>query len=113
MHKMTFTSDGFGSISTYDSEGRLERIDTASPTALYGELKYMVKEDGFGLEQALPFFTTNVAAGLNLGESKGRLDNGYDADILLVNEGLEIVTFIARGNVLKQDGNVVASFPFE
>jgi len=111
--KMTFTSDGFGSISTYDSDGRLERIDTASLNKLFAELKYMVTEDGFELEEALTFMTSNVAAALDLVESKGRLDKGYDADLLILNDQLEIETFMARGKLLKMDGEIVASFPFE
>jgi N-acetylglucosamine-6-phosphate deacetylase len=57
--------------------------------------------------------TTNVAVGLNLANTKGKLDAGYDADLLILDEDLEIKTFITRGNVLKQNGEVLARFPFE
>jgi len=113
LHKMTFTSDGYGSFSTYDREGNLESIGIASLKAVFDELVYMVKESGFRLDEALPFMTTNVAAGLNLSDSKGMLKTGYDADILILNEELEIETFIARGNVLKLDGDIIQRFPFE
>jgi beta-aspartyl-dipeptidase (metallo-type) len=110
---MTFTSDGYGSFSTYDAEGNLERIGIASLSAVFNELKHMVRDDYLTLEQSLPYMTTNVAAGLNLGNRKGRLEAGYDADLLLLDEDLEISTFISRGIVLKEDGNIVARFPFE
>ena len=113
LNKMTFTSDGYGSFSTYDEEGNLERIGIASLKAVFDELKFMVKDGGFKLEEALPFMTTNVAAGLNLSDTKGRLETGYDADMLILDRGFDIKEFIARGRVLKQDGEVVASFPFE
>ena len=112
-NKMTFTSDGFGSISTYDSEGRLERIDTASLQSVFNEVKHMVQVSGFTLEDALPYVTTNVAAGLNLEDSKGRLESGCDADLLLLDKEFEIRTFIARGRVFKQDGQTLIRFPFE
>ena len=113
LNKMTFTSDGYGSFSTYDEEGRLERIGIASLKAVFDELKHMVTMEGFDLEEALAFMTTNVAAGLQLSDSKGRLEKGYDADMLILNNQFEIKTFIARGNVLKKDGKIVARFPFE
>jgi beta-aspartyl-dipeptidase (metallo-type) len=113
LNKMTFSSDGYGSFSTYDKEGNLESIGIASLTTVFDQLKQMVKEDGFKLEEALPFMTTNVAAGLNLSDSKGKLEKGYDADLLILNEEMVIETFIARGKVLKKDGEVVARFPFE
>jgi len=113
LDKMTFTSDGYGSFSTYDDEGNLERIGIASLNAVFDKLRHMVKEHGLGLEDALPFMTTNVADGLNLSGTKGKLASGHDADLLIVDEDLEIRTFIARGTVLKQDGNIVARFPFE
>jgi beta-aspartyl-dipeptidase (metallo-type) len=113
LEKMTFSSDGYGSYSTYDKEGNLERIGIASLGAVFAELLHMVREAGFGLEEALPYMTTNVAAALNLSDSKGRIEKGYDADMLILNDKLEIETFIARGNVLKKDGQLVARFPFE
>ena len=57
--------------------------------------------------------TTHVAAGLNLAEAKGRLDAGYDADLLLLDDDFQITTFIARGNILKNDGTTAVRFPFE
>lgn len=110
---MTFSSDGYGSFSTYDAEGNLERIGIASLRAVFDELKHMVNEGGFEFEEALPYMTTNVAAGLDMASSKGRLANGFDADILILDEELDIRTFISRGNVLKRDGYIVARFPFE
>lgn len=113
VNKMTFTSDGYGSFSTYDSEGNLERIGIASLKAVFDELRHMVMEEGFGLDDALTHVTTNVAAGLNLSDSKGKLDKGYDADMLILDGDFQIRTFIARGKVLKRDGTLVARFPFE
>jgi beta-aspartyl-dipeptidase (metallo-type) len=113
LEKMTFTSDGYGSFSTYDQEGNLVRIGIASLRAVFDELKHMVTDDGLELEEALPFMTTNVASGLGLSDSKGRLEKGYDADMLILNEEFEIKTFIARGDVLKKDGDIVTRFPFE
>jgi beta-aspartyl-dipeptidase (metallo-type) len=113
LEKMTFSSDGYGSFSTYDKEGNLERIGIASLTAVFAELQHMVREAGFGLEEALPYMTTNVADALNLSDSKGRIEKGYDADMLILNEELEIKTYLAKGNVLKKDGQLVTRFPFE
>jgi len=113
LDKMTFSSDGYGSFSTYDEEGNLESIGIATLGALFNELKYMVNEAGFELGEALPFMTTNVAAGLNLAGVKGKIESGYDADLLILDEGFEIDTFVAKGKVLKRNGKIAVRFPFE
>jgi len=113
LEKMTFTSDGYGSFSTYDDEGNLASIGISSLNAVLEELRYMVREDGFALRDALHFATTNVAAALGLAETKGRLQDGFDADIMLLNEDLEVSTFISKGNVLEQEGEIATPFPFE
>jgi beta-aspartyl-dipeptidase (metallo-type) len=113
LNKITLTSDGFGSFSTYDQEGNLERIGIASLKTAFDELKHMAKAGGVSLAEALPFMTTNVAAGLKLSDTKGKLESGFDADILILDEKFDINTFIARGKVMKKDGDVIAQFPFE
>ena len=56
--------------------------------------------DNCPLYTALPFFTTNVAGGLGLSDKKGCVQMNADADMILLNDNLEIDTVIAKGKVL-------------
>ncbi|MCD8213277.1 MAG: beta-aspartyl-peptidase [Campylobacter sp.] len=87
--KVTISSDGYGSFSNYDSDGKLLKIGVASVSALFEEFLNFVN-GGFGLEEALEFFTSNVANSIALGNKKGKISNGFDADVLLFYENLNL-----------------------
>ncbi|WXG60600.1 amidohydrolase family protein [Campylobacter concisus] len=72
-----------------DSDGNLLKIGIASVKSLYEEFINFVK-DGFSIEEALPYFTTNVARSVALQNKKGEIKEGFDADILLVSDELDI-----------------------
>ncbi len=111
--RLTLSSDGNGSFSSYDQDGKLLEIGVASVAALHQELTYMVKNLAMPLEIALPFFTINSAMALGLADFKGKLEAHYDADILITNQNLAIEQVIAKGQVLLRDGEVAINIPFE
>ena len=74
-------------------------------TSLLKTLRQLVTE-GFALEQALPFFTENVAKGLLMYPRKGAVRPGSDADLLLLKEDLTADTLVAKGQILMRDGRV-------
>ena len=73
----------------------------------------MVREQDFTLEEALPFFTSNVAAGLGMADRKGVIREGADADMLLVDGDMNLQTVVARGNVLMEDGRLLKKGTYE
>jgi beta-aspartyl-dipeptidase (metallo-type) len=85
--------------------GRLTiSTDTAinSPQTLIEQLRACVRK-GHALESVLPFATTNTARVLKL-QSKGRIEAGMDADILLLNRAdLGITHVIASGRLLLEN----------
>jgi len=50
--------------------------------------------------------TENAAQALELDGRKGRLEAGYDADLLLLDSEFHLDTVIARGQVLMQGGEL-------
>lgn len=62
----------------------------------------MVKENDFDLAEALSYVTSNPADALQLSR-KGRLREGMDADIVLLDNDLAIDTVIARGQLMMKD----------
>ena len=77
------------------------------------ELKHMVFEGRVSLDMALPFFTTNVADGLGLTGKKGCVQINADADVVLLNDNFEVDTVIAKGKVLKQNGELKVKGTYE
>ncbi|MFL5508209.1 MAG: beta-aspartyl-peptidase [Gemmatimonadaceae bacterium] len=78
--------------------------DSTTPDVFYGQICGLVVEHDIPLETVLPFVTSNTAEILKL-KTKGKLQEGCDADILVLSEGgLEIREVIAGGKRLVEDG---------
>jgi len=112
-NRATITSDGFGSYSSYDEDGKLLKIGVSPVGSLYHEFEHMVNEAEFSIEEALPYFTSHVAKALGQEKKKGMIDEGFDADLLIIDKTLEIETYIARGTVFVENKNFVKTFPYE
>ncbi len=77
-----------------------------SPATLLAQLRACVLEGGMTFEQVLPLATSNTARVLGL-HQKGRLEEGADADILLLSkESLELRATIAKGRRFFEDGEI-------
>ncbi len=113
LENITASSDGYGSWSNYDQRGNLIEIGVSQVDSLWNNFVEMVQEDGFTMEEALPHFTSNVAKGLHLDQKKGIIRQGADADLLLVDENLQINTVIARGKIMMQDKKLLVKGTYE
>lgn len=113
LEHITISTDGHGSWSRYDKFGKLLQIGVSSTESLIKELKHMVTEGKVPLEKALPFFTTNVAGGLGLSDKKGCVQMNADADMILLNDNLEVDTVIAKGNILMQNEKLLVKGTYE
>ena len=80
---------------------------------LYRVVYDMVTQQGAALEKALPFITSNVARALELYPRKGCIAEGSDADLVLLDEGYEIDTMLAKGRIMMQDKQVLVKGTFE
>ncbi|MFK8030358.1 MAG: beta-aspartyl-peptidase [Gammaproteobacteria bacterium] len=82
--RVTISSDGGGCLPHFDHEGRIIHMDIGSPDSLPHTLAELLAS-GQSLESALPAFTSNAADLLRLSH-KGRLETGYDADLIILDE---------------------------
>ncbi|MCX6242237.1 MAG: beta-aspartyl-peptidase [Bacteroidetes bacterium] len=96
---ITFTSDGCGSLPSFDSEGRLVKIDMGLPNSILREIKEAVLEDKIPVETALKVATSNPADILKL-KGKGYIREGYDADLLVLDDGFNIIHVMAMGKIM-------------
>ena len=110
---ITISSDGYGSWSKYDEAGNLIKMGVSSVSSLHREFKDMVKELDFSVEDALTYVTSNVAKGLEVYPRKGCVQEGSDADLLLLDENLDIDTVIANGKVMIEDKEILVYGSYE
>lgn len=111
--QITFTSDGQGSLPSFDEKGELTRLFLADSASLFPEVKDAVQVEGIPLETALTVITQNPAEIFKLAR-KGQIKAGVDADIVLLDpEDLAISAVMAMGRVMVEDGHAVVKGTFD
>ncbi|MGM0846665.1 MAG: beta-aspartyl-peptidase [Bacillota bacterium] len=110
---ITFTSDGQGSLPEFDQDGEFKGLKVAHVSSLFEAVRKTVLEEGVPLETAIKVITSNPAKILKL-TKKGSLEEGKDADVVLVDkETLKIDTVLAKGKVMVEKGGAVVKGTFE
>jgi beta-aspartyl-dipeptidase (metallo-type) len=80
--------------------------DSSSPLNLFGQIRECVNEHKFNLQIILPLITTNPAEVLKL-PTKGKIAEGFDADLLLVRkDSFEIDYLWAGGRAMIKKGEI-------
>jgi len=99
---LTLSSDSNGSMPKWDSSGSVVGITRGRLTE---NMKTMIKMNrkGVPLPQVLCTMTSNVADALLL-RDKGRIAEGKDADLLILNDNLGIDAMMAHGVWMRHDG---------
>ncbi|TYP58824.1 beta-aspartyl-peptidase [Thermosediminibacter litoriperuensis] len=109
---LTISSDGNGSMPVFDSCKRLVGMGIGDVSALLKSLKAMVFKYDIPFETALATVTKNPA-GIHRLEGKGEIREGFDADLVVMDENLEIRSVIAKGRWMVRDGKVQVFGTFE
>lgn len=110
---ITFSSDGNGSMPRFDTQGNFVGLGVGSLRTLLEVVRALVNDHGFSLSEALGPVTTHVAETLRLLDRKGCVKVGADADLLVLDEGLQVRGVIARGQRMIWDGEVLVKGTFE
>ncbi|HOW30779.1 MAG TPA: beta-aspartyl-peptidase [Bacteroidales bacterium] len=98
---ITFTSDACGSLPGFDPvTGKLVKIEMGLPDSVLREIKEAVLDEGIPMEIALQVATSNPADILRL-PGKGHIKEGFDADLLLLDERFNIRHLMANGVMVK------------
>ena len=95
---VTLSSDAFGSQPRFNEEGECIGLTYASPKYLHRTIQILVRE-GMPLEQALKLLTSTPAVLLGQEGKKGCVAEGADADLLVLDNDLNIDSLFARGKV--------------
>lgn len=94
--RITFSSDGQGSLPVFDEKGNFQSMGIGDVNSLYQSVKKAHHESGLSRELALGPATTHVAKIYHL-SSKGRIAEGYDADLVILDSDDEIHDVFMRG----------------
>lgn len=113
INQITMSSDGNGSMPAFDGKGQLIGLRVARLSSLHAEFKALVQEAHIDLPEALKIITVNPARSLKLYPKKGILHPGSDADIVVLNDALEIDYVFAKGICLVRKGFPVVKGMFE
>ncbi|HBF58648.1 MAG TPA: beta-aspartyl-peptidase, partial [Exiguobacterium sp.] len=97
LEQITMSSDAGASLPAFDDAGRLVRIDTGKPSSLMQAVRDAV-ERGVAFDQAISTITRHVADAY--GVSGGRIATGERADLLLIDDALQIDTILANGHAI-------------
>lgn len=111
--RFTISSDGQGSMPVFNVQGEYQGIGVGKASCLLKEVRECVQKEDIPLETAIKGITCNPASILKL-DRKGRIKEGFDADICLLEEGtLKLNTVIAKGQVMVKDGEQKVFGTFE
>ena len=111
--QLTMSSDGNASLPVFDAQGELIGLEVGRVKSLYQSFKQLVTEHKVPLELAVATITSSPADILKL-KSKGRLETGKDADMVLLDkEDLSIDSVLAKGMPLVSGGKAIKIGTFE
>ncbi|HOT30093.1 MAG TPA: beta-aspartyl-peptidase [Candidatus Ozemobacteraceae bacterium] len=110
--RITFSSDGQGSLPLFGPDGKLRGLTVGTCASLFPEVRDAVVQEGVDLSTALRVITSNPAEILKL-RGKGCIKAGNDADLVLLRkDDLAIDTVMANGRVMVRDGKAVVHGTF-
>ena len=110
-HRVSISSDAGGCLPCFDGEGRVCGMDVGHSGSMLDTLNRLLGR-GLPLERALPAFTSNVAGLLRL-HGKGRVEAGFDADLVALDTDGRASLVLARGEVHVRAGEPVRRGMFE
>jgi len=109
---ITFSSDSCGSLPGFDDQGRLIKLEMGLPSSNLRELADAILIEKIPHETALKVLTSNVASILKL-PGKGSVAKGMDADLLFLNQGIELVHLMAMGKWVVKDRALLKKGAYE
>lgn len=97
LEHLTVSTDCNGSLPVFDSEGKLKSIEISPCNTLLKILVHAMREEKGMVNNVLEAISENPANRLNV--KKGKIEKGYDADLLVFEKDLNMKYVISRGRL--------------
>ncbi len=111
--RLSVSSDGGGSLPRFGPDGALAGLQVGSPSTLLATVRDLATDGVLSLEQALALVTSNPANAIGLGETKGTVAVGADADLVAIDQAYQVRNVWARGRLMVSGGQPVVFGTFE
>lgn len=109
---VTLSSDSNGSMPIWNEKNEMTGIGVGAISMLHDVVKVLVSDYGFSVQDAIRPITVNPARALGM-TKKGELAEGFDADILLLDDDLSIDSLFAKGKPMMWHKEVLVKGVFE
>ena len=109
---LTLSSDAFGSQPKFNEQGECIGLNYCSPKYLHLTIKSLVHR-GLPLEEAIKLLTSTPAELLGKAGVKGCVAEGADADLLVLDENLDIDSLFAKGQTAILNKEITLKGRFE
>ncbi len=113
LSRVTLSSDSNGSMPEFDEAGNLVGMSRGRIGSIFRTFAGLVKEDILSLPRALSLVTENPAQRLGVFDRKGSVEEGKDADLVVLDEELEPEEVFAGGQHLLAGKETLVEGPFE
>ncbi len=110
--QITLSSDSNGSMPIFDDRGNVIRLGVGDIANLHREVRDLAKE-GFPIPDVLGLVTSHPSKRAGISQSKGSIEEGKDADLLILSKNLEIESVMAKGQWMVHEGRVLVKGTFE
>lgn len=111
--QITLSSDGQGSLPMFNDKKEFIGLGVGKCSSLFEEVRDAVLVEKLPLEKVLKTITSNPATLLKL-KGKGKISEGYDADLVLLDEeNLVVDTVIAKGKIMIENKKIMVYGTFE
>jgi beta-aspartyl-dipeptidase (metallo-type) len=109
--RLMASSDSNGSMPVFDEAGRLVRLTIATERDLFRKFIEILRRELLPVETAARVFSTNAADFYKLGQ-KGHIEEGRDADLIILDKDLALSDVFARGRRMIAAGRLLARGTF-
>ncbi|NMA64990.1 MAG: N-acetylglucosamine-6-phosphate deacetylase [Clostridiaceae bacterium] len=98
---------GVNKVRVTDGDARLISDGTRAGSTLttITALKNLIKFTGRKMEELIPLLTSNPAALMRISDKKGSIEEGKDADLVVIDDELNVETTIVGGNIIFNKNN--------
>jgi beta-aspartyl-dipeptidase (metallo-type) len=112
IEQISLSSDSNGSMPIFDEQGNVVKLAVGDIRFLHLEIQELAAA-GFKLPQLLKLVTANPAKRTGLFATKGSLEVGKDADLVILDREMNIDSVIAKGRVMVHEKEILIKGTFE